>query len=607
MSDATITLAILGVAGVLFASGRVRLDLTALLVALSLMLSGVLTPAEALSGFGDPVVLLVAALIVVGEALTRTGVAFEVGRRIMQVGGGREIRLLLLIMLAAGLLGGVMSSTAVVAIFLPVVGAICVRDGQSPSRLLMPLSFAALCSGMLTLIGTTPNLIVSAELQAQGFEPLGFFALTPVGGTVLAVAMLYMAAVGRHWLPRSEVPADPTGTRTFDAIWRDYGLENTARRVAVPEGSTWAGLTLAETRAGSRFGVRIVGIERTGRGGRREDLPAPGHDAEIHAGDVLLLIAPPGSVDAIASEEGLRILPTTEEDARRWKSELGIAVVLVHPESDLLGRDLREAGFRSRHDLHVLGLRRRGALQGEPAAVPLESGDALLVLGRWSKVAQLREATRDFVVMALPRELSEVAPARRKAPLALAALALMIGLCVLDVAPVVAIVLATALFLVGVRCLSMDDAYRAMPWSSLVLIAGVLPVADALQKTGVVDQVVESLLAVGLDAGPYAVASLLFFLTAALGLVLSNAASAVLVAPVAVRAAAALGVSPEPMAMAVAIAASAAFLTPVSTPVVTLVVAPGGYGFADFLKVGTPMLLLTWLTTLTVLSLVAPF
>lgn len=590
-----------------FASGRVRLDVTAILVVLALMLSEILTPRQALAGFGDPVVLLVAGLLVVGEALTRTGVAYAIGGWLLRAGGTSEARLLVLLMLAAALLGSVMSSTAVVAVFIPVVLTIAAKTELSATRLLMPLSFAALVSGMLTLIATTPNLVVSAELGGRGLEPFGFFSFTPIGLAVLAVATLYMGLVGRHLLPGGAVSPPKGDVRTADDLWTRFGLDDKLQRLRVPAGSTLVGCTLAEAKLGSRFHARVIGIERSGRGRRRELLPVPGGDAEIHPGDVLILVGEPSDAEALAVEEQLERLATEPGHVARWREELGIAVVLVHPESSLTGRSLRESGFRTAHVLHVLGMRRRGEIVSDYLDQPLEAGDSLLVLGTWHSIARLQTDVHDFVVLTLPIELDEVAPARRRAPLALLILAGMVLLSAFDVVPLVAAVLMAALAVVLVGCLGMEDAYRAIHWSSLVLIAGMLPVADALEQTGGVDLLVDALLGALGGARPQLVMTALFFVTGALGLVLSNTATAVLMAPIAIRAAELLGISPYPLAIAVVIASSAAFVTPVSTPVVTLVVSPGGYRFMDFVKVGIPLLLLTWLTTLVVTPFFFPY
>jgi di/tricarboxylate transporter len=605
--EAEIVFWILGFAAVLFASGRVRLDVTALLVVLALILTDTLTPREALAGFGDPVVLLVAGLFVVGEMLSRTGVTYAIGGWLLRVGGANETRLLVLLMLTAGLLGSVMSSTAVVAVFIPVVLTISAKTDLNASRLLMPLSFAALVSGMLALIATTPNLVVSAELGSQGLEPFSFFSFTPIGLSVLAVTVAYMGLVGRHLLPGGGLVPAKSRDQTVDDLWQGYGLDGMGHRTRVPAASRLVGCTLAQSRIGSDYRLRLIGLERRTPRGRIEFVPAPRGDAEIHPEDVLLVVGEPAQAQALAAGEGLELLDVERPGNSPWRQELGLAVVLVHPESHLVGRALREAEFRTAHTLHVLGLRRRGAIVRDFVDEPLEVGDSLLVVGAWDSIARLRGEVHDFVVLTLPRELDEVAPARRRAPIALVILVTMVLHSALDVVPVVVAVLMAALAAVFSGCLSMEAGYRSIHWSSLVLIAGMLPVADALQNTGGVDWVVDALMAGLGEVGPYKMMTLLFFLTASLGLVLSNAATAVLVAPIAVRAAQVLEVSPYPLAMTVAIAASAAFVTPVSTPVVTLVVTPGNYRFMDFVKVGLPLLILCWLTTLLVTPLVFPF
>jgi len=256
-ADSALVFAILGVAGVLFASGRVRLDVTALLVVMAPMLSGVLAPRQALAGFGDPVVPMVAALLVVGEMMTRTGVSYALGRWITRVGGASETRLLALLMITAALLSSVMSSTAVAAVFIPVVLTISAKTDLNAKHLLMPLSFAALVGGMLTLIATTPNLVVSAELQSKGLEPFGFFSMTPVGGAVLMVAVAYMWLAGRHILPGSQVAPPKSEARTLEQLWIGFGLEHRGHRLRVTPASPLVGCTLGESQIGTRFHARV--------------------------------------------------------------------------------------------------------------------------------------------------------------------------------------------------------------------------------------------------------------------------------------------------------------------------------------------------------------
>jgi di/tricarboxylate transporter len=363
------------------------------------------------------------------------------------------------------------------------------------------------------------------------------------------------------------------------------------------------GLTLHDARIGTRFHARVIGIERVGG----VFVPSPGPDAEVHADDALVMVAHQPEADALTREFGLERRTLGEAELTKIQQFVGLAVVLVHPDSGLIGADLRSARFRTAHGLHVVGLRRRDTIVTDFVDEPLEPGDALLLIGAWDDIAQLQTESHDFVVLTLPAEYAEIAPARDRAPWALAILAGMVLLSAFEIVPVVAAVLIAGLAAVFTRCLTMEDGYRAVSWSSLVLIAGMLPIADALQKTGGTDLVVELLIEELGYSTPYFVMSVIFFVTAGLGLVLSNTATAVLMAPIAIQAAQAIGVSPHPLAMTVAIAVSAAFATPVSTPVVTLVVSPGGYRFLDFVKVGTPLMLLAWLTTLLVTPLFFPF
>jgi di/tricarboxylate transporter len=322
---------------------------------------------------------------------------------------------------------------------------------------------------------------------------------------------------------------------------------------------------------------------------------------------VLILVGDPARTIELAADQDLQRVPEEPRDGQLWRWELGLTVVLVHPESSLIGNTLRESEFRSRHGVHVLGVRREKQALADFGDVTLQASDTLLVVGPWTRLNRLQSQTHDFVVLEMARELTERVPEYRRMPVALTILVGMVLLTLLDVVPLVAAVVMAAMAAVFTRCLNMNDSYRAIHWSSLVLIAGMLPLADALNQTGGTQWIVDHLLAAVGSAGPGVMLTMLFFLTATLGLVLSNTASAVLVAPIAITAAEALNVSPYAFAVAVLIAASAAFVTPVSTPVVTLVVEPGRYKFMDFVKVGIPLLLITFLVTLLLAPLIFPY
>jgi di/tricarboxylate transporter len=603
--DVLFVFGVLAAAVVLFATDRLRPDVVALLVIVALILGGILPVSEAVAGFGDSIVVLIAALFVVGEGLVRTGVANQVGEWLTRMAGASETRLLVLLMLAVAGLGAFMSSTGVVAIFIPVVLGIAHRLGIGPGRLMMPLAFAALLSGMLTLIATPPNLMVNDALRAAGLQPFGFLTITPIGLLALGLGIAYMWAVGSRLLPASPPPGTAGRRQTLQELGENYNLIGQLHRLRVEPDSPLAGQPVAEARLRSRYGVTIAGVERQRRFG---DKVAPAlATTELRPADVLYLVGPAGAVETVGAAERLTPLPIEDSQQRSLVKELGMVEVLLPPDSELVGQTLRQAAFRSRHGLSVLGIRRRGRpLPGNLIEEKLAFGDVLLVAGSWKQIGRLQGDRRQFLVLGLPAEFGEVAPAHRRAPFALLVLLAMVVAMTFGLVPNTVAVLLAALAMGLFRCLRLEDAYRSINWPSLVVIAGMLPLARALEQTGGVTLIADGLVA-GLGAfGPLALLAGIFLLAALVGLFISNTATAVLMAPVAIAAAQQIGVSPYPFAMTVAVAASAAFATPVSSPVNTLVLAPGGYRFNDFVRVGLPLILLVMAITLLVVPLLLP-
>lgn len=591
-------LGLLAVVVTLFIINRPRMDVVALLVILALPLSGILTIEQALAGFSDPNVVLIAALFVIGEGLVRTGIAYRIGEWMSERAGNSEARLLVLLMVAVAGLGSVMSSTGVVAIFIPVVLSIAARLQLSPSRLMMPLSFAGLISGMLSLVATPPNVVVHSELVRHGGQGFGFFSFTPFGLAVLVLGIGYML-FARRWLD-GEVRKDGRveTRRTLLDLVLDYKLNGRERRLRIRPHSPLIGHTLGELELRTRHGANVIGIERQHKFTTRVMTADSG--TVLHQGDVLLL-------DLFANRDDLRSLcQTMQLEPLHFKAayfidqsqELGMAEVSLPPGSGLLGKSILELAFRSRFGLNVVGLRReQTAIDEQLVEEKLRLADTLLVVGPWKAIRQLQSQPKDFLVLSLPAEIDQVAPARSRAPFALISLAVMVGLMVSGMVPNVVAALIGCVLMGAGRCIDMDSAYRAIHWQSLVLIVGMLPFALALQKTGGIDLAVRGLVSVLGGAGPYAILACLFALTALIGLFISNTATAVLMAPVAISTAQQLGMSPYPFAMTVALAASAAFMTPVSSPVNTLVLGPGQYRFADFVKVGVPFTLVVMLVT----------
>lgn len=589
----------------LMATNRVRLDIVAMLVVLALMLSGILTPVEALAGFGSTVVILVAGLLIVGEMLDRTGVAKGVGDWILARGGSNETRLLIMLMVAAAILSAVMSSTAVVAIFIPITLRIAAETGLNASRILMPMAFAAMIGGMLTLIATPATLIVHEQLQDSGFAGLGFFTISPIGLAILGAGIVYILVIGRQMIGGPTRAGDrDAGARALRDLWLDFSREPEFAHIG--PNSALAGKTIAESQIHGRHGTWILGIRRQGKG--NEDIIAiPGGDIELRSGDTLLLTAdePVELTEAMAALELSPYRASTRE-RQTWLWEMGAASMLISPESKLIGRTIREARFRTDTGLHVLGMRRGRKPVEDFRNTRLTAADSLLVSGTWAQIKARLERNHDFVLLEMPAEQAQVVPAWRRMTVSLVILGGMVLLSVFEIVPLVAAVILAVLAAVYSRCLTMEEAYRSIHWSSVVLLAGMLSLAEALDKTGGMQLLVDALIDGAGDASPLAMLTAIFFMTAIPSLFLSNTAAAILVAPIAIFTAEALGLSPYPFAITVAVAASSAFATPIASPVVTLVVEPGRYRFVDFIKVGLPLIVVAWLITLFLVPVLFP-
>jgi len=617
----------------LFVSERLRLDLAALLALLALSLTGILTPAEALAGFADPVVIMIAGLFVVGDGLFQTGVAQAMGRLPGRLAGNSEVRLLVIVMALVALLSGFMSSTGTVAVMLPVVMGLAWARDISPSKLLIPLSVASLLGGMLTLIGTAPNLVVSNHLRAMGQEPFSFFAFTPIGIVVVGIGIAFMALVGRHLLPDRPAPgrsARGADDLSMEELAGSWDLHPRLFRLRIPEGSPLVGSPLESLQLPDRYGITVLEVlgreESQGkRSRRRAGLPefdtaglfrrgdlGPGlrpalAGTELEVGHALLV---EGSADGVARlvSRGQVVLLEEVKGGDPTAKEAGIAEVLLTPRSRLLGRTLKELRFRDRYELSVLGIKRMGELvDGDIRSLALRFGDTLLVQGPWEKIRLLQSETRDFVVAMAPREMGPALQPRERAPLAVAIMLAMMLLLAFEVLPAVTTVLLAAVTMVLTRCVTAEDAYRSINWESVVLIAGILPMATALEKTGGMQLIVDVLAAGTAGAGPLLLLGTLFLLTSALSQVISNTATAVLLAPIAYQLAVGIDAAPEPFLMTIAIAASTAFATPVASPVNTLVLGPGGYRFGDFFKVGVALQGLVLIVVLLLVPLLFPF
>lgn len=589
-------------------TNKIRMDVVALLVIVALVLSGTLTLKQATIGFSDPNVLLIAALFVFSEGLVRTGIAYQVGDWLVGAAGNNENKMLIFLMITVAGLGAFMSSTGIVAIFIPVVLNVAKQMKIPPGRLMMPLGFAGLISGMMTLVATPPNMIVNSELVREGYAGFKFFAITPIGIAVLLLAIIYMWLVRRRLGNREIAAGSAPHRRTFHDFIRDYKLTGRARCLAICPGSPLIGYSLDELHLRTRYGANIIGIERWHR--FRRLMLSVTAATELHERDVLLVDMSDSEVDLneFCHEQKLAPMILRGEYFSARAREVGMAEFSLAPQSDLLGSTLREIKFRTRYGLNVVGIYREGkTIDDKLIDQPMRLGDVLLIVGDWKLIRLLSTDRRNFIVLNLAAEVEAVAPAASQAPHAIFCLILMVTMMAIDEIPNFIAVLIACLLMGKFRCIDMESAYRAIHWPSIMLIVGMMPFALALQKTGGIDLIVNLLIDIAGGMGPRIMLLCLFIVCAVTGLFISNTATAILMAPVAIAVANHMSVSPIPFAMVISVAASAAFMTPISSPVNTLILAPGGYKFTDFVKFGVPFTVLVMAITIVIVPQLFPF
>jgi di/tricarboxylate transporter len=628
MSEMTITFIILAVTVVLFVWGRWQPDLVAVGSLLALYLFDIVTLGEAFSGFGNSTVVLIAALFIVGEGLSRTGVTAYVGDKLIGGAHGNALRLLVLAMVATAVMSGFISNAGTVATLMPAVVVAAWGVRSVPSAFLIPVAFAANAGGLLTLTGTPPNIVVTDALGAAGFREFGYFEFALVGVPLLIVAIIYMATLGRRLLPhRRQGDAPPMLGREMDELAEVYSLHGELYQMRVRRSSPLVGSSLRESDVGHRFGVAVLQIEPaaddSGRLGsalpapvrdRMEAIAAgaqalPDPDAVIAYNDVLVVSGTPPQIREFEVHMNLGVLPIDDagkELGDLLSQELGVAEVLLTPRSSYNGKVIAEGAIGRAFNVLVLGIRRGN--RPLASTEPLQFGDALLVRGTWEAIGRIAEEKRNFVVVGQPEEIAtQVADLNAKSWLSIGILVAMVALMVSGIVPVVvaALLAGGAMLLTG--CLTKTQAYRAVSWSTVILIAAMIPMAVALENTGGAQRIADGLVDTIGGLGVVPMLAGVIIVTTAFSQVISNTASAVLMSPIVLGAAAGLGVDPHPLMMGLAVGASAAFLTPIGTAPNLLVMTPGSYRFTDYARVGLPLLGLFLVVSLVLIPVFWPF
>ncbi len=606
-----LTIVTLIFAAVFFVWGKLRTDVVALIALLVLSLGGVLTTAEALSGFANSIVIMMIGLFVVGGAIFNTGLAKIIGAKLLSLGGGSPMKLFLLVMAGTAFIGAFVSNTGTVALMLPIVVSMAAAGGTPVSRFLMPLAFASSMGGMMTLIGTPPNLVIAEVWEEAGHEPLSFFTFLPGGLVCVIVGTLLLIPLSKWFLVKKSKATDASGNapKTLTQLVEEYNLLSNLYRLSIPEDSPAAGKTLAQLDLRKRFDIDVLEVRSPERSRiiKRVKQQAATPDTILAAGDYVYLRGRAENVRRLADALGLTMDDETERHIDFY--DIGIAEIVLMPNSPILGKTIADIGFRSRFGVNVMAVRRKNTyISTDLATLPIRSGDVLLVQGSWNAIAGLNSEPQAWVVLGQPLAEAAKVTLDYKAPVAGAIMLAMIVALIFDFVPPVFSVMTAAVLTVLTGCFrNVEDAYRKINWESVVLIASMMPMSFALEKTGL-SSMVSGALVGGLGSlGPLSVLAGIYFTTSVMTLFISNTATAVLLAPIAMQSALSLGVNPLPFLFAVTFGASLCFASPFSTPPNALVMPAGQYTFADYVKVGLPLQVILGVVMIFVLPLIFPF
>ena len=620
-----LTIAILIISAVLFANGRIRSDIVALCALCALLVFQILTPAEALSGFSNSVVIMMVGLFVVGGAIFQTGLAKMISSRILKLAGKSETRLFLLVMLVTAGIGGFVSNTGTVALMLPIVVSLAASANLNASRLLMPLAFAS-SMGLFTLIATPPNLVIHEQLVSGGFEGLSFFSFFPVGLICVTVGTIVLLPLTKWFLSKKGGKDGKKGQsgRSLNELVKEYGLSDNLYRLKVLNTSLLKGKTIVDLDVRRKYGLNVIEVRRNKnestqsrflKGNAPLQLVSP--RTQLQPEDVLYVRGSQDKMEQFVIAYQLEKLESAspEEMAKGGKAldfyDIGIAEIVLMPSSKLINQTVKECGFRDKFNVNILGIRRNNEyMLRDLGNQRVHSGDVLLVQGTWANIARLSQDDTEWVVLGQPLAEAAKVTLDYKAPIAAAIMILMVCMMVFDfipVAPVTAVIIAGLLMVLTGCFRNVEAAYKTINWESIVLIAAMMPMSLALEKTGASEYISNSLVS-GLGVyGPFALMAGIYFTTSLMTMFISNTATAVLLAPIAMNSAIQIGVDPTPFLFAVAVAASMCFASPFSTPPNALVMPAGQYTFMDYIKVGLPLQIIMGVVMVFVLPLLFPF
>ena len=586
MSDITISFLVLGAVVVLFVSNLIPVELVAIGSALALYATGVLTLNQSLAGFGDPTVVLIASLFVVSEGLDSTGTTAWAGQQLLSRAGDGRPRLLIMMMSLVAGLTALISVNGAVAALVPMVVVMAIRLDERPSQLLMPLAFAAHAGSMLALTGTPVNVLVSEAANDAGLGEFGFFSFALVGIPLLLGTIAIVVLFGERLLPnRKPSSISPDLSEHARTLRQQYLADHTVFRLRILAGSAFIGHTVHDIDVTGYAGISLVGVQRDGRG--RPTLEA------INQGDVLIVRGELEPVEALCAARNLEFRSDpflVDASGQLLDRVSGVAELVVPPRSSLVGTRIFPGMVTESGDLVVLAIQRKGQDLGARETI-IAVGDNLLVRGAWDALEK-NEASPDVLSVDSPELIRRQAlPLGPGAKRAIGVLIAMVVLLATGLVPAVVASLLAAAAMVLLRVVNMEQCYRSISWTSVILVGGMIPLSVAIKETGAAEKIAIALVDLVGDSGPYALLVGIFVLTVTLGQLISNTATALILIPIAVSAASQLDISAKPVLMTVTVSAAASFLTPVATPANMMVMGPGGYKFGDYWKLGLPLVL----------------
>ena len=611
----TLMLIILFITIVLFVWGKYSPDVVALVSMLSLFLVGILTLEETLSGFSNPTVIMIASLFIIGEGLSQTGWTALAGKKLISLAKNSVPKLLIIITLGSGVLSGFVSNTGTVATLLPATISSAWSIGTMPSKILIPVAFGSNTGGLLTLTGTPPNIIVNNSLIEAGYDGFSFFEFALIGLPLLIIAILYFRFIGFKLLPKNKTNNKPINIDSTLHEWIEaYKIENDYYRLRIRSISPLINTKISEWDLENEYQINIVRLKRRHPNrlkGTQPFIELPEKDTELRYHDIITVKGTTESINKLMITFRLGLLPkeSAKSELRHnlINQEVGMSEVLVTPKSFLIGRKIKIQDYFKRYGVQVLATsRNRKPFIDEEIRV--NSGDSFIIRGPWENIEKLKNNHKNVVVVGRPEELlKDVDELTGKSFIALAALLIMIVLLVVKAVPGAIAALISAGIVLFSGCVPFSKAYKSISFTSVVMIAAMIPMGLAIQKTGAAEMISNSIISVLGKEKPILLIGGIFILTTTFSQFINNSATAVLMAPIVLLAANKLNISPEPVLITIAISASTAFLTPIGTTTNAMVMSSGGYKFMDYFKVGFPLLIIFLITTLLLVPIIWPF